>query len=119
MNAPGKITMTENQLQCSAVDYLRSCALPGVIYFHVPNEGDRTKGQKIHMYRMGLLAGMTDFVLFKEAKPYAIEFKVDHNTLSDDQWKVRKRCEDQGIPYAVVRTPERFVELMKEWEMVR
>lgn len=48
---------SENELEYFCVNYLNLYALPGVLFCHVPNEGNRSVGQKIHLKKMGLLAG--------------------------------------------------------------
>ena len=119
MNAPAKLAMTENQLQYACVEYLHNCALPDILYCHTPNEGIRSKGQNIHQYRMGLLAGWPDFQILREGKIHFIEFKVGNRKLTDKQEAVRLRIKAQGLPYQVVRTPEEFILAIKIWGMVR
>lgn len=111
--------MRESTLQISCVDYLHKCAHPDVIYWHTPNGGKQTDGQRIHGYKMGVLSGFPDFAMLRHGKPHFIEFKVGYNKLTEDQEKVEQRIRAQGLPYVVIRTIDEFMDLMKSWDMVR
>ena len=117
MNMRPAIDYTENQLQRSCHDMMCRMAAPGVIWHHSPNEEVRGNA-KYHQAKMGMVSGFPDWIIFKFHTPFFLEFKVGHTEPSDAQLVFRQRAEAQGIPYAIVRTPERFLELMREWGLL-
>lgn len=118
MNARPAIAYTENQLTRSCHDIMCKMAAPGVFWHHSPNEEVR-ENTKYHQFKMGCVSGFPDWILLKGATPFFVEFKVGHSELSEEQWDVRKRLEAQGMPYAVIRSPEAFLERVRDWGLVR
>lgn len=115
----GSQAKPENGLQYACIEFMWVAALPDVLYCHVPNEGERSKGQRIHMWKMGLLPGFPDLQFFRNGKAYFIELKMPGKSLSDDQWKVRRRLEAAGFDCAVCRTLEDFIETVTGWGLVK
>lgn len=111
--------MTENQLQYACIAFMHQFALPDVIYLHISNGGKQTAGQRIHKWKMGELPGYPDLQFIKDGKLYLVELKVGYRKLSDDQEAVKERLEAQGIPYAVIRTPEAFWEQVGDWGLLK
>ena len=124
--------LTENQLQILCVDYLRLRVRTDVVWHHSPNEGDRSKGAKIHQWKMGMRAGWPDLEIIKTAqrcdpicygrpRPFIgfVEFKVGHATLADEQFDCRTLLERAGCGYRVCRSLETFQRICAEWDIVK
>ena len=86
--------MKEYQLQIKLIDYLKSKKLSKMRFFHVPNQGIRSKRQKLLLSNMGLKAGCPDIILeFRKGKIVYIELKTGSGTLSSSQklWYVQSQ----------------------------
>ena len=73
-------------------------------HFHVPNEGKRSISYHAKMKKMGLKAGVPDFIIeYPQAKLIYIELKTKLGRLSDAQklWKVQSEVYD--TPHYIVK----------------
>lgn len=71
----------EDAMQQDVVRHLRERPMPGVFFFHVPNH----KARANYLKAMGMVGGMTDLVLIREGRVYALELKRPKGTRSLDQ----------------------------------
>lgn len=83
-------------------------AHPELLIFHVANERKGSIGMAMHFKRLGVLAGVADFLAFPPGRSVAIELKDDKGTQNADQEKFQKRWEAVGHLYFVCRTLEQF-----------
>ena len=97
----------EWQLQTGPVDWLR-LARPRCMYFHVPNEGARTKSEAARLQRMGVVAGVPDLVFMgmPNCQVALIELKVAGGSLSPEQVAFAARCNDVDVPVHVIATDD-------------
>jgi hypothetical protein len=95
----------EARIQADIVRYLSSQR----IFCHsVPNEGAGTdKMRTMRMITMGLRPGTADLVVWLPWHEIGyLEVKTQVGKLSDTQLRFKKRCEDHGVFYAVVKSVE-------------
>lgn len=71
----------EDALQQEVVNHLRTRSMPGVFYFHVPNH----KKKANYLRAMGMADGMTDLVLIRNGRAYALELKRPKGVKSTEQ----------------------------------
>jgi hypothetical protein len=62
--------MTEDELQIKVARYLDGL---GVLWFHCPNEGKRTRKQGFKLRQKGLKPGVPDILIFNAPREYARE----------------------------------------------
>lgn len=86
---------------------------PALLIFHVANERQAAIQYHIKLKRMGVLAGVADFLAFPiDGRKFAIELKDDEGEQDEDQIKFQKRWERTGGIYCVVRTLADFQSLI-------
>lgn len=61
----------EDALQQEVVRHLRTRPMPGLFFFSVPNHKNRAN----YLRAMGMVDGMTDLVIIKDGRAYALELK--------------------------------------------
>lgn len=61
----------EDALQQEVVNHLRTRAMPGVFYCHVPNHPKKAN----YLRAMGMADGMTDLIIIRAGHAYALELK--------------------------------------------
>lgn len=109
----------EGPIHRSIIHYLRSTLPPSAIIHHSPNEGvrggARGKLDGIKRKAMGVQAGFPDILIFSDGKGYCLEVKAEGGRLSPLQKIVKQNLEEQGIPYAVVRSIQDVRESLAEW----
>ncbi len=83
---------------------------------HISNESIGNDGWRIHQWQMGLLAGVSDYVIFYEGGRVAcIEFKrTEKEKQSDRQIWFQARCEKMQIPYLLTYDPQEAVEFIRK-----
>ena len=86
----------------------RSGHLGKLLIFHVPNQRLGGPGAGLHFKRMGVLAGVADWLAFIPGRAVAIEMKDQDGQQSDAQKKFQKRWERAGNTYFTARTLEEF-----------
>ena len=86
------------------------------LLFSVPNGGQRNAITAKIMKAEGVVAGVSDLILFMPRRGYhalCIEMKVDTNKQSENQKIWQKKAEGEGYLYKVIYTIEDFAKLVK------
>lgn len=97
---------------------LRQAGLIKAVFFHVPNQLS-TKHNHIgfikKLARMGKTAGVSDYIFLWENNCGCIEFKVKGNTLSPEQIKFRKWCEENNVKFRIAYSANEGLDILAEW----
>ena len=84
-------------------------AHPNLLIFHVANERKTSVQHHVKLKRMGVMAGVADFLTFPNNNvKVAIELKDDKGKQDAEQIKFQKRWEHSGGAYFIVRTLGEF-----------
>jgi len=79
-----------------------------LLIFHVANERKGSIGAAMHFKRMGVRAGVADWLAFPPGRAVAIELKDDEGEQNSDQEIFQKKWEAAGNVYFLCRTLEEF-----------
>ena len=79
-----------------------------LLIFHVANERKGSIGAAMHFKRMGVRAGVADWLVFPPGRSIAIENKDDEGKQNADQERFQRQWEGAGNAYHVVRTLAEF-----------
>lgn len=109
----------ESDIQIACVNWFNSklSELSGLL-FSVPNGGQRNAITAKMMKREGVVAGVSDLILFVPSKGYhalCIEMKTDKGKQSDKQKKWQKMVEKQGYKYIICRSVDEFAKEITEY----
>ena len=109
--------MSELALQKSVVGLLQLFALPGVIWFAVPNGEARSARTGAKLKAMGVRAGVADLCVVPTGGwTCFLELKTPKGQLSAAQREFRDLCErNLGAAYVVATTPEDAAEALMSW----
>lgn len=112
---PTKRRSPEAELQRFIVQTLKLFGVDGLIYFHVPNQGKRTKWSGAELKRLGLLPGVPDLaIILPGARIAFLELKSLDGVLSPAQVAFGETCYLAGISWDVVCTPEQATAYLTE-----
>ena len=105
----------ESVLQAALIEHLRMRAVPGLVYFAVPNNPrNRVAGGTLK--RMGMTAGVSDLILLHKGRAYALELKTEKGRATPAQKAFLSRFQDAGgiawIAYGL-NDAIRFLEINK------
>ncbi|WP_452654166.1 VRR-NUC domain-containing protein [Sphingomonas bisphenolicum] len=114
--------MHERPVQRGAI---RLLAMRGIEAVHVPN-GSHLAGDKLARAKQmaalrkdGLRPGFPDLILFNRKMVLQVGFvevkREIGNDLGDDQEKWRDDLQAWGFPWAMIRTPEQALDVVREW----
>lgn len=82
---------------------IRGHALPGVEWWHTPNEGKgRTAWQGKQLKDAGVKRGVHDVMVFHQRQLYCLELKDENGTYEPDQISWGERMAAQGAKVACV-----------------
>jgi hypothetical protein len=97
----------EQSLHMNGVQWFRA-TFPGVLAFHVPNGEKRDRRTAEKLKRMGVLAGVPDWLMFPDGVKVAMEFKTDEGEQSPEQQRFERMWKRAGGTYLVVRSLDDF-----------
>lgn len=110
VSAPSRKT-EEQALQMNCVQWFQK-TFPDELGFHVPNGGLRHRRVAEQLKRMGVLAGVPDWLMFSmAAKVVAVELKTEDGVQSDEQLDFEVKWRALDLQYYVARSLQDFQEI--------
>jgi hypothetical protein len=107
----------EADAQRAIVAILRIVLPRGSIVHHSPNEvgfaGARARNRQAILDGMGVFRGFSDLVVISDGRVMFLEVKSRAGRLSETQERFRDLVQAQGLPWALVRSPEDAVAALK------
>lgn len=106
----------ERELQIFVVELLRFYGVRTLIWYHVPNEGQRAPRTGAFYKKLGMVPGVADIALVLPGGRAAfMELKIASGRTSPEQRAFRDLCERNGTDYAIARTPEEAATILVGW----
>lgn len=110
-----KRAQPESLLQQAVIKLLQYRYPKNVLFFSVPNEGARTQANASRLKAMGMLAGVSDILVFWKDGMGAIELKAGKNTLTETQKAFKQRWIALGGEYEVCRSLDDVIHALELW----
>jgi len=104
----------EDDLQRDVMQFIR-LQYPHIISFHCPNGGKRGVREAARLKRQGVLAGVSDVLLYWQDGYGAIELKYGDNSMSKPQAYFADKLQKFGGKFAVCRSIEDVQAALKAW----
>ncbi len=108
----------EQQIQRAVVAHLRLRAKPGVLWFHVPNSRKQSPRRGAAWKAEGVLAGVSDLILFHNSRAFALEIKSENGRLSEAQQEFLDRFNAAGGYAGYAVGVDRAIECLKTWGLI-
>lgn len=110
----------EDKLHIAIVNLLRATALPGVVYWHCPNGGLRSKREAARFRAMGVLAGVADISISLPGGRFLfLEVKSQRGVVSKEQRGFLDAMVANGHFVAVVRSLEDAAKALSSVDAIR
>lgn len=109
----------EQQIQIALVQHLRARAVPGLVYFHVPNGGLRSKREAALLKAMGVRAGVSDFIFVHAGKVYALELKAEGGRATEAQMQFLSDIDRAGAFTALPAGLDAALATLEAWGLIR
>lgn len=111
---------SEHKLQVQLLDYLTVAGRRDLFWFAVPNAGLRSYRVGAMMKAEGLRSGVADLCFMLDGGRVAwMEMKTTTGRQSDYQRGFEHRCKQLGHPYALCRSLDEAIAVLREWGVLR
>ncbi len=104
----------EDDLQKNVMNFIR-LQYPNILAFHVPNGGKRNKWEAVRLKRQGVLAGVSDILLYWDGGFGGIELKAGEPKPSKLQAWFGDKLQGFGGKFATCNTVESVQKTLKAW----
>jgi hypothetical protein len=116
------VKATEYQIHVAFAAWLRKHLFPGVLWWHTPNEGKRSRAESYRQHLLGLRPGVSDFCFIfdcgRSTNPYLLELKNHDNPLTEAQREFLRHARNAGASVAMVRSIEEAAKQILAWGLV-
>jgi hypothetical protein len=109
----------EDDLQKAVCNHLRARKMPGTLFFAVPNGGKRNAREAGRMKAMGVTAGVSDLILFRNKMFFALELKAAKGRVSDAQDDFLWAFSEIGGHTFVAFGIDQALEILELWGFLR
>ena len=110
----------EEALHIAIADVLRLSAKPGVIWWHCPNGGKRSRSEAARFKRMGVLAGVSDFqISLPNGRMAFMEVKTPRGIVSEAQEAFLVGMAANGHLIVIMRNLDEATRLLVAWDAIK
>lgn len=109
----------EQAIHIAVAQHLRTRAVPGMVWFHVPNGGLRSKREAALLKAMGVRAGVADLILFHGGKLYALEIKAPGGRVTEAQLQFLSDIDRAGAFTALPVGLDAALATLESWGLIR
>lgn len=113
--------MNENEIQRAVFAHIRTRGAPGVFAFHPKNGGIHQRGRRRTGINSGLgvVSGVPDVIIVKDAKTYALELKREAGLPSPEQQKCWDVMRQAGAMVSVAFGLDDALAQLEGWGILR
>lgn len=109
----------ETALQCTIVQHLQARGMPGLVFFHVPNGGYRTKAEAGILKAMGVRPGVADLILLHRNKTFALELKAQGGRATEEQMAFLSEADLAGAFTALATGVDAALATLEAWGLLK
>jgi len=109
----------ERQIHLGIVHALHMLAAPNVVWWHTANERKTSKKEGALLKRLGVKAGVPDFIILAPDRVRFLEVKRPGKYLSPAQRDMEAALERIGLDVTVVRSIDGAISHLEEWGVIR
>jgi len=109
----------ETALQCTIVQHLQARGMPGLVFFHCPNGGYRTKAEAGILKAMGVRPGVSDLILLHQNKTFALELKAQGGRATEEQMAFLSDADRAGAFTALATGVDAALATLEAWGVIR
>jgi len=111
--------LSESQIQIAVMEHLRLRALPGVVAWHVPNGGSRSKAEAGRFKAEGVVPGIPDINILWAGHFYGLELKAEKGRVSPAQQDMHEQMTAAGATVAVAYGLDAAIRQLEAWGVLR
>jgi hypothetical protein len=109
---------SELQIHIAVVQHLKYRARKGIVWWHTPSEGKRTKGEAAKQKALGFIAGIPDLIIIADGKTYGLELKTSRGRLSPEQKGMLAVLNAAGAFASVAYGLDQAISILQAWGLL-
>lgn len=109
----------EAALQRTICEHLEARAAPGLVWWHVPNGGYRTRAEAAIMAGLGVKRGVADLHFFKDGIFHVLELKAPGKQPTDEQKQFLTDVSHAGGFVCWVNNLDSALAWLESWGLIR
>lgn len=109
----------EDDIQRAVIQHLRERGAPGVVYFHVPNGGQRSKTEAKILKGLGVRAGVPDIIIIHNSRVFALELKAPDGRPTESQMQFISDLNAAGGFGCIVVGLDKAIKCLETWGLLR
>lgn len=110
----------ERAVHIAVAEHLRLRGKPGLVWWHTPNGGSRDVREAAALKRMGVLPGVSDFLMLHNGKLFSLELKPEvGGRLSEEQMAFLAAVNSAGGYASAARGIDEALRVLQAWELIR
>ena len=109
----------EEQIHKAIVQHLRARAVPGLLWFHVPNGGKRNHIEAAKFKAMGVRPGVSDIIAIHNGRCFALELKADNGRATEAQMQFISDLESAGGHGCIAEGLDQAINVLETWGLLR
>lgn len=113
------IRRPEQQIHKAVAEHLRLRAVPGLVWWHTPNGGARSKAEGAIFKAMGVRAGVSDFIFVHNNRIYALELKAEGGRATESQLKFLSDIDAAGAHTAIPEGLNAALATLESWGLIK
>lgn len=109
----------EQTIHLAVAQHLRTRGVPGVVWWHTPNGGQRGKAAGGILKAMGMRAGVSDFIFVHADRIYALELKAEGGRATEAQLQFLSEIDRAGAFTALPTGLDAALATLEAWGLIR
>lgn len=109
----------EQAIQMAVCVHLRWRAVPGLVWWHTPNGGQRSPVEAAILKGMGVRAGVSDLILVHRGQIYALELKAAGGLASQEQRRFLDEIAAAGAFTGIAHGLDEAIAALEHWGLLR
>jgi len=113
------IRRPEQAIHRAVAQHLRTRAVSGLVWFHVPNGGHRGKVEASILKSMGVRAGVSDFIFVHAGRIFALELKAEGGRATEAQMQFLADIDRAGAFTALPTGLSAALATLESWGLLK
>ncbi len=114
------VRTSENAIQKSVFQHLRTRGVPGLFAFHPMNGGVHQRGRARAIHTgLGVVAGVPDVCLIHDGRFYALELKTEDGRVSEEQLAAIDNIRVAGGYSCIAYGLDRALRVLEGWGLLK
>jgi VRR-NUC domain len=109
----------EDSIQRTVCQHLQARGCPGLVWWHTPNGGKRSRIEAAIMKGLGVRAGVSDLIAVHEGRAFALELKADGGRPTEVQLQFIEDFQAAGGYAVVAEGLDQALRVLETWNLLR